>query len=146
MTKKIIRGAFDLTFGLFDKPRQPTRVKDTLNSKQFATIQDLISEGEIEGFATPSKAGIARETQAYTNASLKDVFLNGQPILRPDANNTNPEASKFNFQNIEFFSRFGTSNQPHIPGSEETSAPLPNFTPALCTKANGGVVLSLIHI
>ena len=143
MTKKIIRGAFDLTFGLFDKPRQPTRVKDTLNSKQFATIQDLISEGEIEGFATPSKAGIARETQAYTNASLKDVFLNGQPILRPDANNTNPEASKFNFQNIEFFSRFGTSNQPHIPGSEETSAPLPNFTPALCTKANGGVVRSL---
>ena len=143
MTKKIIRGAFDLTFGLFDRPRQPVRVKDTLNSKQFATIQDLISEGEIEGFATPSKAGIAKETEAYTNASLKDVFLNEQPVLRPDADNANPEASKFNFQNVEFFSRFGTSNQPHIPGLEKTSAPLPNFSPALCTKANNGVVRSL---
>ena len=143
MTKKIIRGAFDLTFGLFDRPRQPVRVKDTLNSKQFATIQDLISEGEIEGFATPSKAGIAKETEAYTNASLKDVFLNEQPVLRPDADNANPEASKFNFQNVEFFSRFGTSNQPHIPGLEKTSAQLPNFSPALCTKANNGVVRSL---
>ena len=36
-------------------PREPVRAEDTLNSKEFATIQDLLSEGEIEGFATPSK-------------------------------------------------------------------------------------------
>ena len=34
-------------------PRQPTRTPDTLHSKQFATFLDLISEGEIEGFASP---------------------------------------------------------------------------------------------
>ena len=32
-------------------PPQPTRTPDTLHSRQFATFLDLISEGEIEGFA-----------------------------------------------------------------------------------------------
>ena len=38
-------------------PPQPTRAPDTLHSRQFATFLDLISEGEIEGFATASKEG-----------------------------------------------------------------------------------------
>ena len=47
-------------------PRQPTKAPDTLHSKQFATIQDLLSEGEIEGFSTPSKAGITdRSSSTY---------------------------------------------------------------------------------
>ena len=50
MTDKIIRG-----FGGPPSPPTPYRAPDTLNSRQFATILDLISEGEIEGFATPSK-------------------------------------------------------------------------------------------
>ena len=29
-------------------PREPVRAEDTLNSKEFATIQDLLSEGEIK--------------------------------------------------------------------------------------------------
>ena len=33
-------------------PPQPTREPDTLHSRQFATFLDLVSEGEIEGFAT----------------------------------------------------------------------------------------------
>ena len=47
MTKKIIRGALDLTFGLFKGPSQPVRVKDTLNSKQFATIQDFLDPKKL---------------------------------------------------------------------------------------------------
>jgi len=50
MITRIIRGA-----GSPPRPPKPTKDPDTLNSRQFATIQDLISEGEIEGFATPSK-------------------------------------------------------------------------------------------
>ena len=33
----------------------PTITPDNLHSKQFATLLDLISEGEIEGFSSPSK-------------------------------------------------------------------------------------------
>jgi len=121
MTDKIIRGAFDLTFGLFDRPKPPKPFKapDTLNSKQFATLQDLISEGEIEGFATPSKAGITdRESAAYNNAALKDVFLNNTPVLNKNASNTNPQQADFNFQDVGFTPRFGAANQTHIPGIE----------------------------
>ena len=77
MTDKIIRGSG----GPPPTPPTPYRAPDTLNSRQFATIQDLLSEGEIEGFATPSKAGLTRNTTAYNNAALKDIFLNDTPIL-----------------------------------------------------------------
>ena len=55
--------------------RAPTTAPDTLNSKQFASLQDLLSEGEIEGSATASKAGLVKGTPAYNNAFLKDIFL-----------------------------------------------------------------------
>ena len=114
MTDKIIRGAG----GPPPTPPSPTRAPDTLNSRQFASIQDLISEGEIEGFATPSKAGLTKGTTAYNNAALKDIFLNDTPILNASASNTNPQTADFNFQNIGFTPRFGTSNQTHVPGIE----------------------------
>ena len=53
MTKYIIGAG-----GPPNRNRKPTREPDTLNSKQFATVQDLVSEGEIEGFATPTIPGI----------------------------------------------------------------------------------------
>ena len=40
----------------------PTIEKDTLNSRQFGTFLELISEGEIEGFATASKEGRTKNT------------------------------------------------------------------------------------
>ena len=62
-------------------PRQPSRAPDTLHSRQFATIQDLLSEGEIEGFSSASKAKINdRASTAYKNASFKDVFLDDTPV------------------------------------------------------------------
>ena len=117
MTDKIIRGAF---FGLFKppKPPKPFKAPDTLNSKQFATLQDLISEGEIEGFATPSKLGLNRGNSVYNNAALKDVFLNNTPVLNKNASNLNPQPADFNFQDVGFTPRFGTANQTHIPGIE----------------------------
>ena len=118
MTDKIIRGSG----GPPPTPPSPTRAPDTLNSRQFATIQDLLSEGEIEGFATPSKAGLTKGTTAYNNAALKDIFLNDTPILNANASNTSPQTSDFNFQNVGFTPRFGTSNQQHIPGIESSQS------------------------
>ena len=120
MTDKIIKGAG----GAPPSPPTPYRAPDTLNSRQFATIQDLISEGEIEGFATASKEGRTKGTTAYNNAALKDVFLNDTPVLKSSANSANPANSDFNFQNVQFTPRFGTSNQTFIPGivsSESTT-------------------------
>ena len=107
-------------------PRQPTRTPDTLHSKQFATFLDLISEGEIEGSASASKEGITdRTSAAYTNAYLKDVFLNDTPVLKATANSANPGTSDFNHQNITFNSRFGTSSQTKIPGIESSQSTIP---------------------
>ena len=121
MTDKIIKGSG----GAPPTPPTPYRAPDTLNSRQFATIQDLISEGEIEGFATASKEGRTKGTTAYNNAALKDVFLNETPILKSTANSASPADADFNFQSVGFTPRFGTANQTSIPGivsSESTTA------------------------
>ena len=112
--KKIIRGSG----GPPPPPPPPTRTPDTLNSRQFASIQDLLSEGEIEGFATASKAGLTKGTVAYTNASLKDVFLDNTPVLNSGASNTNPQEADFNFSNVQLTTRFGATNQIHVGGQE----------------------------
>ena len=101
-------------------PPQPTREPDTLHSRQFATFLDLVSEGEIEGFATASKEGRTKGTTAYNNAALKDVFLNDTPVLRASADSTDPQTSDFNFQNVTFTPRFGTGSQTKIPGIESS--------------------------
>jgi len=134
MTDKIIRGAG----GPPPTPPSPTRAPDTLNSRQFASIQDLLSEGEIEGFATPSKAGLTKGTTAYNNAALKDIFLNNTPVLNANANNASPQTADFNFQNVEFTPRFGTSNQEHIPGIE--NAPSSSTTAVGVTVTNSSPV------
>ena len=109
---KIIRGAG----GPPNPPPPPYRAPDTLHSRSFATIQDLISEGEIEGFASASKEGLTKGTTAYNNASLKDVFLNDTPILNASATSASPATTDFNFQDVGFQSKFGTSNQTAMTG------------------------------
>ena len=103
-------------------PPQPTRTPDTLHSRQFATFLDLISEGEIEGFATASKEGRTQGTSAYNNAALKDVFLNDTPVLKATANSTSPTTTDFNFQDVTFNPRFGTSGQTKVEGIESSSS------------------------
>ena len=110
---KIIKGAGG---GGSRQPPPPYRAPDTLHSRSFATVQDLISEGEIEGFATASKEERTKGTTAYQNASLKDVFLDDTPILAADATSTSPADTDFNFQDVTFKSKFGTSNQTAMSG------------------------------
>ena len=95
----------------------PYRAPDTLHSRSFATVQDLISEGEIEGFASASKEGLTKGTTAYENASLKDVFLDDTPILNSTATSASPaKDTDFNFKDVTFKSKFGTSNQTAMSG------------------------------
>ena len=89
----------------------PTIAEDNLHSKQFATLLDLISEGEIEGFSSPSKEGRSKGTTAYLNAAKKDIFLDDTPILSSTANSANPQDVDFNHQNVDLDIRFGTNPQ-----------------------------------
>ena len=57
----------------FNNPDLPS---DALSSKQFNTLVEIISEGEIAGFATAHKRGIATDNAAYKTAALTDIFLN----------------------------------------------------------------------
>jgi predicted phage tail protein len=96
--------------------RTASEAKDNLDSTAYAKIVELLSEGEIEGFATPSRLGLTKGTAAYMNASMKDVFFNKTPLLRPSASNTAPQSADFNFQNVTLASRFGTQAQNYVPG------------------------------
>jgi len=95
----------------------PDLPSDALSSKQFNTIVELLGEGEIEGSATASKASITDKTStAYFNAFKKDIFLNGTQVLQEAASNTAPEDSDFNFKDVGFDFRLGTSSQTFIEG------------------------------
>tara|TARA_B100000519_G_scaffold196901_1_gene203931 strand:+ start:3511 stop:6861 length:3351 start_codon:yes stop_codon:yes gene_type:complete len=95
----------------------PSLPSGALSSKQFNTIVELLSEGQIEGSVTASKAGITDKTStAYINALKKDIFLNGTQILQSSASNTSPTDSDFNFTGVDVEFRDGTSNQTFISG------------------------------
>lgn len=119
MTKPLIRGSGK---GSTKQAPKPTRTPDNLHSRQFATFLDLISEGEIEGFASASKEGLTQGTTAYNNAALKDVYLNDTPVLKSTANSANPSTTDFNYQDVTFNARFGTSNQTKVKGIESSSS------------------------
>ena len=99
---------------VFNHPDLPS---GALSSKQFNTIVELLGEGELEGSATASKAGITDKTStAYFNAFKKDIFLNGTQVLQEAASNTSPQDSDFNFKDVGFDFRLGTSSQTFIEG------------------------------
>ncbi len=98
----------------FSNPDLPS---GALSSKQFNTIVELLSEGEIEGSATASKNGVTDKTStAYINSFKKDIFLNKTPILQAAASVTAPQDSDFNFQDVGLDFRDGTANQTFISG------------------------------
>ena len=117
---KVIKGSG----GGRQAPPTPFRAPDTLHSRSFATIQDLISEGEIEGFATASKEGRTKGTSAYLDAGKKDIFFGDTPVLNASADSTNPQTTDFNFTDVGFDTRFGTASQTALPGiPAETRSP-----------------------
>jgi len=94
--------------------RTPTRQADNLASSAHASLLDLISEGEIEGF--PSARDYTRGTDNYNKALLKDVFLTDTPILRSGADVTNLSESDYNFKGVTVKTRYGTNSQEYVDG------------------------------
>jgi len=74
----------------------PVTVRDNLDSRQYATIVDLISEGEIAG---------------YPNG-LQSIYLDNTPLQNPDGS--------YNFQNVTVETRSGTQVQSYIPLAPDT--------------------------
>lgn len=70
----------------------PTESDDTLQSTQFASVLDLVSEGEIQGLDDGNKS----------------IFLDNTPIENADGSN--------NFSGFTVVTRNGTQAQTHIPG------------------------------
>lgn len=79
-----------------DSPRKAVESPDTLQSIANARVVDLISEGEIEGFASGN------------DLMLRDIYLDETPIENSDGSR--------NFKNLKVEARFGTQSQSHIPG------------------------------
>jgi predicted phage tail protein len=71
--------------------RTPNTAPDSLDSRQYANVIDLISEGEIEGLAD----------------GFKSIFLNNTALQNADGT--------YNFQDVEIYTRNGTQNQAYIP-------------------------------
>jgi predicted phage tail protein len=150
MTKSI-KGAGGFFGG---KPKAPYRAPDTLESKQFATVLDLLSEGEIEGFATPSKKGIARSASHYLTSALSDVFLDDTSILNINKESDdyltrvqNTSNSDFNYSDVTFRARYGISSQTPLQNIENEGSEGGNEITAqgglTCTQASGGRVLTI---
>jgi len=94
-------------------PAAPTIEADNLNSKQYARIVDLISEGEIEGFE--AQKDYTPGTQAWENAALKSIYFNNTPVMRAGADPAGTITRSdlnFNYQAIDF--RTGTQNQAYL--------------------------------
>lgn len=69
----------------------PTEAADTLNSRQYANLIDLISEGEIQGLKDGHKS----------------IFINNTPLQNQD--------NSYNFNNVTVWTRNGTQLQDYIP-------------------------------
>ena len=71
--------------------RTPSTAPDSLDSRQYANVIDLISEGEIEGLAD----------------GFKSIYLNNTVLQNPD--------NSYNFQDVTIYTRNGTQSQNYIP-------------------------------
>jgi predicted phage tail protein len=78
----------------------PTEADDTLQSVQFASVLDLLSEGEIAGIEDPGGG---------TNSWHKSIFLEDTPVQNADGTN--------NFNGFTIITRNGTQAQTHIGGN-----------------------------
>ncbi|WP_176451964.1 host specificity protein J [Rhodoferax sp. TH121] len=98
--------------------RTPVESPDSLRSRQYARVVDLVSEGEIVGLVN----------------GLKSVYLNDTPVQNPDGS--------FNFSGVTMASRVGTQSQDYIPGfasvEAETavSVPVENAAPVVRSISN----------
>lgn len=80
------------------KQRAPVEAADSLRSRQYARVIDLVSEGEIGGLAD----------------GMKSVYLDNTPLQNPDGS--------FNFNDVTIIERPGTQSQAYVPGFSAAEA------------------------
>ena len=85
----------DQLFGTDQKVVDPDLVEDSLRSKQFATVVDLLGYGEIDSILDEGGEG--------TDTFKKNVFLEGTPLQNANGDE--------NFSNVEVFFKNGASDQ-----------------------------------
>lgn len=90
-------------------PREPQTSRDSLDSRAYVKIIELLAEGEIEGLKDGAQS----------------VYLNNTPLQNSDGS--------YNFENFEFDYRNGTQTQTYIPGFNEVLSEFPVNT--LVTKS-----------
>ena len=91
-SRKAIRGAGGKGGGGAAPSRAPVESPDSLRSRQFAQIIDLVSEGEIGGLV----------------AGAQSIYLDGVPLANPDGS--------YNFTGVSVDWRTGTQGQAYLPG------------------------------
>jgi len=89
MTTKIIGAGGSKGGG--GSSRTPRTARDSLDSREFANVTEVIAEGPIEGLAN----------------GLQSVFLNDTALENADGT--------YNFQDVDLYERTGTANQTVIP-------------------------------
>lgn len=106
----------------------PTEAGDNLNSTQYATVVDLLSEGEIQGF----KDG------------LKSIFINNTPLQNADGS--------LNFKNVSIDYRLGTQDQsaigltPAIEDEKAVNVVVQNGSPIVRTITDASVDAVRVNI
>ncbi len=108
------------------KSREPVEGPDTLRSRSFARVLDLISEGEIRGLV----------------AGNQSIYLDQVPIQNADGT--------LNFQGVSVETRSGTQDQPHIAGfpsvENEVGVGVELRSNAPVTRAVTGSGLSAVRV
>ena len=111
---------YDLVFGSGGGKgsKDPINDEDNLNSVAIGKILDVLSEGEITGFATPFENNISTTASNYQIEGQKDIFFNRTPLLKESADSTNVTASDYNFNvdSLRTEANEGTNNQSRIRG------------------------------
>jgi predicted phage tail protein len=81
--------------------RTPSTSPDSLDSRQYANIIDLISEGEIEGLVD----------------GMKSIYINDTPLQS--------QSGQYNFKDVEIEVRNGAQIQPYIPFASAAENEIP---------------------
>ena len=96
---KRIHGAGGGGKGGSSSQQTPKEAADNLNSTQYATVLDLISEGEIQGLKN----------------GLQSIYLDNTSLQNADGS--------YNFQNVTVYATNGTQTQSYIPVASDIENP-----------------------
>ena len=106
--------------------RTPSTDADSLNSRSFGHIVDLISEGEIAGLVDD---GFVNPVSGATDAWMRSIFLDNTPLKNADGT--------VNFDDVIVRVENGTANQPVLPGFEKASNIINNTQSGVEIDATG---------